>query len=331
MNNRQIRLVGKPYMSLYRQIYKVIKKFERIAVFAHESPDFDALGTQLGLSTWLKDNFPEKDIRAVGQDHVSFTPRLYPPLDVVDDVWFDRPFLALIVDTGNANRVADKRFTKATFKVKIDHHPAVEQYGNLNLVNTGMAAASELIANMVLNFPGKHKVTKLAASYLYAGIAGDSGRFQYSSTTGHTFAIAQVLVNTGLDLSRDVYQKMYQRSLDDLYVTAYILGHFETSKNGIAYYVLSQEVQDKLKITVERGKENVNLFANIDGINAWCAITEDTAQQKWRVSIRSKEKAINDVASKFGGGGHAQASGASIKNLEELPKLIEALDQLFAQ
>ena len=93
--------------------------------------------------------------------------------------------------------------------------------------------------------------------------------------------------------------------------------------------VLDKKIQEELKITTERGKENVNLFSNIEGVNAWCSVTEDPKDHCWRISIRSKETPINEVAAKWEGGGHAQASGAKIDNLEQLPAFINDLDQLF--
>ena len=122
---------------------------------------------------------------------------------------------------------------------------------------------------------------------------------------------------------------MYQKSVDDLKVTAYVLNNFKISKGGVAYYVLTEDIQEKLKITPERGKENVNLFANIEGINAWCSITEDTKKDEWRLSIRSKEVPINGVANMFGGGGHDQAAGGRLKDISELDSLINELDKLF--
>jgi phosphoesterase RecJ-like protein len=53
-----------------------------------------------------------------------------------------------------------------------------------------MAAASELTVDLLLNWKGT-TLSKEAARYFYIGLVGDSGRFQYSSTTAHTFAIAQ--------------------------------------------------------------------------------------------------------------------------------------------
>lgn len=325
----EIQKAKKPYAKEYRLIFEAIRKYKNIVVFRHQMPDFDALGTQMGLVMWLKDNFPNKEIHFVGDDHVSFTPRLYPPMEILDDSWFAQKFLAIILDTGDTKRIADERFKKAEYKIKIDHHPVVESYGDVNLVNTTMAASSELVVNLLLHFPFHHVLSKESAAYFFTGIAGDSGRFMYTSTTGHTFEIAKYLISTGFNLSKDVYQRMYQKNIGDLKVTAYVLNHFTVSPNGVAYYVLDLKTQNELNITVERGKENVNLFANIEGINAWCSVSEDPKDGVWRISIRSKEKAINGVAAQFGGGGHAQASGAKVDKLEELPLLIGALDNLF--
>ena len=323
-----IKEYGKKFIKEYRRILSAIKRYDRIAIFRHIMPDFDALGTQLGLATWIKDNFPEKEVRVFGDNHVTFTPRLYPEMDNVPQDWFKEPFLSIIVDTGNTSRIADPRWRKGKFKIKIDHHPDVEHYGKISIVDTEAAAASEIVVNMLLNFKGNYHISKEAAFYFHSAIVGDSGSFKYSSVSRHTFAIAGELISTGISVS-EVYQKMFVKQIDDLKVTAYVLNHFEISDKGVAYYVLDAKIQEELKITTERGKENVNLFANIDGINCWCSITEDPKDHCWRVSIRSKETAINEVATMFEGGGHAQASGAKLKSLDDLPRLIEELGKLF--
>lgn len=310
------------------RILSAIKRYDRIAIFRHSKPDFDALGSQFGLATWLKDNFPNKEIRVLGDNHVTFTPRLYPEMDNLNEEWFKKPFLAFILDVSNKSRVADPRFKKAKFKIKIDHHPEVEKFGNIAVVKTDACAAAEILTDILLSFKGNFTLSKEAGFYLYSGLAGDSGRFQYSSTSEASFITASYLLATGFNLS-EVYNKMYQKKLDDLKVTAYILNHFHVSEHGVAYYLLDDKIQKELNITTERGKENVNLFSNIEGINVWCSITEDKKDNCWRISIRSKEKAINDIATKWDGGGHAQASGAKIDNLGQLDAFIDDLDKLF--
>ena len=326
--NQKIVDFLKPNKKDVTRILSAIKRYDRIAIFRHSKPDFDALGSQMGLAIWLKDNFPNKEIRVLGDNHVTFTPRLYPEMDNLSEDWFKKPFLAIVLDTANTSRVADPRWKKAKFKIKIDHHPEVEKYGKIQVVRTDACAAAEILTDILLSFKGNYVLSKEAASYLYSGLAGDSGRFQYSSTSEVSFITASYLLAAGIELS-DVYQRMYQKKIEDLQVTAYILNHFSVSEHGVAYYVLDANIQKELNITTERGKENVNLFSNIEGINAWCSITEDPKDNCWRISIRSKATPINEVAAKWEGGGHAQASGAKIDNLEQLPAFINDLDQLF--
>ena len=325
---KEILEVGKAFKKENIEFEKLIREYYRIAIFRHIMPDYDALGTQLGLYHFIKDNFPNKEVHVLGDNHVTFTPRLYPEMDRLPEEWFKEPFLAIILDTANTSRVADPRFKKAKFKIKIDHHPEVEKFGKISVVRTDACAAAEILTDILLSFKGNYVLSKEAASYLYSGLAGDSGRFQYSSTSEASFITASYLLAAGIDLS-DVYNRMYQKKIDDLKVTAYILNHFSVSEHGVAYYVLDDAIQKELNITTERGKENVNLFSNIEGINAWCSITEDPKDNCWRISIRSKAKAINGVAAKWEGGGHAQASGAKIDRLEQLPAFIDDLDQLF--
>ena len=329
MNKLAIEIINesKKFSKEYRRVLRAIKRYKKIAIFRHLMPDYDALGSQLGLYTWIKDNFPDKDVRMFGDNHVVFTPRLFPEMDSCGESWFKEPFLAIVLDVGNASRVADPRFKKAKFKIKIDHHPSEERIAKVMICDTSLAAAAELIANMLLTFK-EYELSFDAARYLMIGMVGDSGSFKYSSVSSHTFAIAEELMRRGLDIS-EINRSMFVKQLDDLKVTAYILNNFHVSPKGVAYYVLSKEIQEELKITTERGKENVNLFANIDGINAWASITEDPKDNCWRVSLRSKQIPISSVAEMFEGGGHAQASGCKLNTLDDLPRLIEELDKLF--
>ena len=77
MGNKTIKTFAKKFKKEYKQILSLIKQFDRIAIFRHIMPDFDALGTQFGLATFIKDNFPNKEVHVLGDNHVTFTPRLF--------------------------------------------------------------------------------------------------------------------------------------------------------------------------------------------------------------------------------------------------------------
>ncbi len=329
MNNPILLNYEKEHKKAFSYIRRAIEKYDRIAIFRHIKPDFDAMGSQMGLYTFIKDNFPDKEVHFLGDNHVSFTPRLFPETERLNDDWFNTPFLAIILDVGDHERIADPRYQKAKCIVKVDHHPAKKEIAKNPLLDTESAAAAELVTNLLATWKGK-TLSKEAAHYLYIGIVGDSGRFQYSSTNEHTFASAMALLETGININQ-IYLSMYEKKIDDLKVTAYVLNHFSVSPHGVAYYLLPEKIQEELKISSEQGKDNVNLFSNIKGINAWCSITEDPNPKDycWRISIRSKKADISPIAVKWGGGGHAQASGAKIKSLDELDSFIKDLDDLF--
>lgn len=328
--NPEITSYYKAHKKVYNSIYKAIERYDRIVIFRHIKPDFDAMGTQMGLYTFIKDNYPNKEVHFVGDNHVSFTPRLFPETETLNNEWFKGGnFLAIIVDVGDHERIADPRYKHAKYKIKIDHHPCKKEIAKASLLDTESASASELAADVCLNFKNK-VLSKEAARYFYIGIVGDSGRFLYSSTSTHTFAIAEELIKKGISI-KDIYLEMYEKTIDSLKSQAYVLSNFKVSPHGVAYYLLPVDVQKELKITPEQGKENVNMFSNIQGINAWCSITEDPNPKDycWRISIRSKDKDISGVANKYEGGGHAQASGAKIKDLTKLDDFINDLDALF--
>jgi nanoRNase/pAp phosphatase (c-di-AMP/oligoRNAs hydrolase) len=60
----------------------------------------------------------------------------------------------------------------------------------------------------------------------------------------------------------------------------------------------------------------------------WVFLTEDIKSNLIRANIRSVGPYINDVATKFGGGGHKYASGVKLKTWDDSDKLINELDEL---
>ena len=313
---------------LYKQVLKQIKKYDTIVVLRHEVPDFDASGSQFGLVTWIKDNFPNKKVYALGKPHKFFSPSLYPVTDSVENL--PEKYLLIIVDVANRPRVDGKEYIEnADYIIKIDHHPLCDEFGDISIIDEHAAAAAELVAEMLISF--KKTISEKCAYYLYSAIVGDSGRFQYSDTNPRTFAVVGELFKTGFNF-QDVYDKMYLKSVEDIKIINYIYSIYKLSPKGVAYYMISIDQLNELGIEREKAKAYVNLFSGYEEIKVWVQFTEDvtaTDEFKWRVSIRSRGVKINDVASKHNGGGHDNASGAKCVDEQEMLKLIEELDELL--
>ena len=53
---------------MFQELFKEIKNHDTVIIHRHQTPDGDALGSQLGLKAILQENFPEKTVYVVGDD-----------------------------------------------------------------------------------------------------------------------------------------------------------------------------------------------------------------------------------------------------------------------
>ena len=84
---------------------------------------------------------------------------------------------------------------------------------------------------------------------------------------------------------------------------------------------------DALNISREQGSNYVHVLSNIEDIKVWAAITYQKEKNNYRVSLRSRNVPVQPIASKFNGGGHIYASGATLNSLEELPIMISMVKE----
>ena len=82
-----------------------------------------------------------------------------------------------------------------------------------------------------------------------------------------------------IDISKDVYHKMYQKTYHDLEITKYVLNKCVFTDKGVAYYVLEDKDLKELNITTDRGKENLSLLRDLEDIEVWFSITEDVSKK----------------------------------------------------
>ena len=316
--------------NVFKTIFKVIKENNCFIIYRHESPDFDALGAQLGLATWIKDNFPDKEVHYIGDDNPNLIPSLFPQMEKVSENLFQKEHVAIVVDVSNSQRISLNHLAMAKTVIKIDHHnfPTPENdYGDIKAVFPTRPAASEIIALFALSRPRKYHLSIEAASFLYIGIVGDTSRFLYQDTDSATLRIAADLLEIGIDKS-SIYRKMYKTDKRKLAILQYCLTNYQMTPNGIAYYVLDKTALDNLHMTTAEGNLHINTFRDLSGVKAVISVTYDNERNDYRVSIRSPELVVDKVAQQFGGGGHDFAAGCRLTSLEQLPILLKALDEL---
>ena len=308
-----------------QRIIEKIEAYDYIAIYRHVNPDFDAFGSQFGIYDMIKTTYPNKKVYVCG----SFSSDLVEKytVDFNDSaVDHNNEVLGIVLDTANRERIDDNNYLKCKEIIKIDHHIVVDSYGDLNYEDSTASSASQLVAQLFKD-NSVLKISKEGAAALYLGIIGDTSRFLFKSTDARTFEVASTLLQTGIDIT-EIYNRIYLRKAKDLEVNKFILNNYKFD-GGIAYYVLKDKDLKSLKISRERGSDFVNILSGIEEYKVWMAVTENVVDNNWRISIRSRDITVNELAQKYNGGGHALASGAKLDDLEMLPKLIEDLKELI--
>lgn len=305
------------------EIFQQIKKYNKIIIHRHQRPDPDAIGSQVGLAEILKASFPYKQIYVVGKHIPDFD--WIGTMDSIDNQTFDDA-LVIVTDTANAPRIDDRRFNNGDKLIKIDHHPNDEPFGDLMWVVPTASSCSEMIYDFYQHFAKELKLPKKAASALYAGIIGDTGRFLYPATTPRTMLVAGALMAAGANVAA-ISQHENEITLPLARLSAYVYEHLTILNHGAAYVVLTNELLAKFGLTEAGTSAVVSLPGRIKDVRAWAIFVEQT-DGHYRIRLRSKGPAINGLAKKHNGGGHALASGAKAEDQAEIKEVIAQLDQL---
>lgn len=301
------------------KILDAIKQYDTIIIHRHIRPDPDAIGSQGALAEIIKESFPQKHVYTVGEEDESLM-FLYRMDEIPDDKYTGA--LVIVCDTANQPRISDDRYNKGDMLIKIDHHPNEDKYGDLIWVDTNASAVSEMIYEFYLF--GKDKGLKLnekAASLIYAGIVGDTGRFLFSNTTEKTFRYVSELVSNGLNFTA-IYDDLYKRRLELVHLNGYVLQNF-TFEDGVGVMKLPKTVLEQFNVTASEASLLVNAFSDVEGLKAWVFFIEEEGQI--RVRFRSKGPVVNTIASRFNGGGHPLAAGATIYSWDDVDEIVQLL------
>ncbi len=307
---------------MFLDIYNKIKEYDTIIIHRHTRPDGDALGSQMGLKFAILATFPAKCVKVVGDmiERYSFVGEM----DIVDDSLYDNA-LVIVCDCGAEKLISDERYNKGSYLIKIDHHLPQGEYGDIMCVDTSYESCCGLVTKLIMETP--LVMDTKAANSLFVGLVTDSGRFRYSQTNSNTFKIASYLMEYDVD-TEYIYNKIYTEKLENVKLRALMVSKFKVNEYGVAYLVNTKEEVKEYGLSIfDISRGMVNIMAGIEGIDIWANFTEDESGDIY-CEFRSNGANVNSVATLFGGGGHLQASGCTIKNLSDIDKVITELNKL---
>lgn len=312
---------------MLKKIADHLFKSKSVAIFVHENPDWDCMGSAFALRNALR----QKNIRAdvftenALSHHLSFM-----ETDVITYTDGSVPdyecFCAVDVSEAKRMGVWGEFFVKNKNTVCIDHHLAKDEFASLSHIEPTRSATGELIYELLV-LSGT-EITKDVASYLYCAISSDTGSFQYASVNKRTYEIVIALTEAGIDTSY-LCSMLYERNtLTQLKLKAETINSIRLYGDGkIAIASVSCETLEKYNALPSDIEALAQLPRSLDKV-MMSAFIKEVEKGNIRVSLRALgDYNIEPVARVFGGGGHKKAAGCRFSNIT----IKEAEEKLVAE
>lgn len=316
------------------RVVDALGRARRVLCVMHAHPDGDAVGSTLGLALALAE--AGRDVTVFCHTELPDNLRFLPGLErlvhtVPEGASFDA---TTVCDVGASHRIGPGLPERARLGtlVNLDHHLTCDDFGDVNYVDPEAAAVGVLILRVVkamgLSLP------PAAATALYTSVLTDTGSFRYSSTNPDALHAGAELVAAGAEpwlVASHVYE---QSPLERLRLLREVLGTLELSPDGLfASILVTREMHARAGSTDALADGFINFARGVRGVEVAAQFTEPADGGAWGLSFRSRGRVnVARVASRFGGGGHHNAAGATVqaKDLAEVrAKVGEAVREEF--
>lgn len=306
-----------------KKILEKIKEFNTIIIHGHVNPDGDCIGSQYGLKYLIEESFPNKKVFITGNvsKYVSF---IGEPTMIEDESIFDNA-LSICVDCPVYERLSDNRYNKSKYSIKIDHHNDFNEYCDYEYIDSKAPSCTQIITEFYKMFETELKMSDRAATALYVGMVTDTGRFSHGNISPITFKCAATLLSCGIDLEY-VNNSLSLETEAALRLKGYCLSNFKVTENGFAYITLKYDEFTEFGVGEEVASSLVSSISTMKECPVWALIIEN--DKKIRLRLRSRGPAINELASKYNGGGHKLASGGTFNSWNDLDEFVRLADDL---
>jgi phosphoesterase RecJ-like protein len=307
-------------MNSLEEIAILLDNSSTILLSGHVFPDGDCLGSVAALGLALKSK---------GKEIVMASPGLIPGnfsfLPGIEDFCTEQPVreffdVMIVLDCSESDRLGifSQYLNQSSNIICIDHHLESNKIGNLNYFDSSAAATGEIVFDLIGLLDVS--INKEIAVCLYTAIITDSGNFRYEKTTAATLRKAAILMEAGIDASGINTLLFEENPLSAVMLTGAAINSIKISPGGsIAWMIVDLSMLSRYSSEAGDTDGLVNIARTIKGVEI-SILFREIAPGTYKISFRSKHNAdVSLLAAKFGGGGHARASGCIVKGkLEDL-------------
>jgi len=309
----------------YEEVEAKIQSAECITILSHLNPDADAIGTALGIYTLLKKD-KTKRVEVVNGSkflplHLDFLPGFGK---IKHQIEYENS-LVISCDCGSVDRVGFDLDGRDI--LNIDHHRSNTLYGSINVVMADYASSSQVAFEL---FKKLYTIDADTATCFYTALLSDTRYFTTTSVNKEVFDVAYALINAGAKPDVIAYHFTQRRPLSSLRVLEKALKSLTLHEEAkVAVLMVTKEDIEAAGATVPDMEGIVDYARSL--VTVEIALFAMELDDGIRISLRSKNVDLSQVASAFGGGGHKVAAGFTIKErgLEEsIDIILEKIQEL---
>ncbi len=305
------------------EISNVLKKYSSFAIFSHANADGDAFGSLLGLGMSLK--LLGKKVSYFIPDPVPKGFAFLKDYDLINTVHLNHNDVGILLDASDIGRIDQlgTHFKSFEVTINIDHHETNDYFATYNYIDRHAPSTTCIILKLIET--AQLPMDRDISNALYIGLLTDTGSFHYANTTRDAFLTATKLVKYGADPAAIAKKIFEEETLAHLKLIGIALGRISL-RNTIVFSYITYSDMKSLNASEEDAEGIINQIRKYKDADV-AILFKEVDNEVIRVSLRSKNKNINvqDIAVLFNGGGHAAASGCTIRG-----NLYKAMEQLLS-
>ncbi len=289
---------------------------KEFALIVHTNADGDAFGSALAMSRIIMALGGHADIISPEKPAEIYLPFLTFPVytpDKAEPSKYDRVIALDVAAPVQLGRV------RSVFEGKIDL--VIDHHGKGELVSDGYvrpdaAATAEVIYELISVLQGRALLPPIwpeLASALYFALSADTGCFRFPNTTVRAMNVGARLIEAGAD-NGEINRLLYMcKPIEELEAQRIVLNNLSFAFGGrFAYVLLDNNVKNG--IDTQYFTTAVEIARSVKGVSVSAAIKEQEEKGGvYKLSMRSNGVDVSEICAVFGGGGHKNASGATIE------------------
>ncbi|MYE07688.1 MAG: bifunctional oligoribonuclease/PAP phosphatase NrnA [Oligoflexia bacterium] len=322
------------------QLISKIQSARNIILTTHKTCDGDGLGSVLAFyHAFKKINKPARAITVdkVSQKYHFLSPEKYTENFEKLKTIREPTEIALVFDTNDYRRIQPlyKELKKHCQEIiYIDHHPILDtgpKPSPYSIIDPTAASTSE-ICYFLLNEMGVSMDATIATA-LYVGIVFDTQRFHFTRNSEISHKICADLCQY-IKNNESIYTHLFgMTSLNKMTLLSQTINQTEYFyKNQVAVLEITKEELNKNNLDVGDACDFLDMTLDVNSTQLSVLIVH-LSKDQYKLSFRSKKWNVSKLAEVFQGGGHKNASGATLVNYKKNPKpeILKAIQPLTQQ